>query len=128
LSETDLSRDIQRALAQLGVWCIRVQSGQHRVRGGVLHCAEPGTPDLLLPALNGWLEVKTQDGALEASQVAWHQRATREGVRVAVVRSVSEAIATAQQWRAGAGKPESQSATGERTRATQITRRLKSCQ
>jgi hypothetical protein len=98
MSETDLSRSIRQALAAMGVWVIRVQAGQHRVRGGVLQCAEPGTPDLCLPALSAWFEVKTPKGALEASQVAWHQRATREGVKVAVVRSVSEAVTTVQEW------------------------------
>jgi hypothetical protein len=98
MSETDLSRSIRLALAVLGVWVIRVQAGIHRVRGGTLHCAESGTPDLMLPALGAWLEVKTQGGALEASQVAWHQRATREGVRVAVVRSVAEAVSAVREW------------------------------
>lgn len=98
-SETDLSRSIRKALTSLGFWVIRVQAGIHRVRGGTLHCAEPGTPDLCLPAL-GWLEVKTQGGALEASQVAWHQRATREGVKFAVVRTVADAVSTVREWQA----------------------------
>jgi hypothetical protein len=102
MSETDLSRSIRLALATLGIWVIRVQSGTHRVRGGTLHCAEPGTPDLCLPGL-GWLEVKTQGGALEASQVAWHQRATREGVNVAVVRSVEQAVRVVREWKAERG-------------------------
>jgi len=102
MSETDLSRSIRLALTTLGIWVIRVQAGIHRVRGGTLHCAEPGTPDLCLPGL-GWLEVKAQGGALEASQVAWHQRATREGVNVAVVRSVSEAVQVVREWKAERG-------------------------
>ena len=98
MGETQLSASIRAALAQLGVWCIRVQAGVHRVKGGVLHCAEPGTPDLHLPALGAWLEIKTPKGALEDSQVAWHRRATREGVKVAVVRSVSEAVGVVMEW------------------------------
>jgi hypothetical protein len=92
MGETQLSRDIQTSLAKLGIWCIRVQSGIVKVRGGWMHLAEEGTPDLYCPALNLWLEVKTQEGEREASQVKWHARAAREGVKVAVVRSVSEAI------------------------------------
>lgn len=92
MSETDLSRDIQSTLAKLGIWCIRVQSGIVKVRGGWMHLAEEGTPDLYCPALNLWLEIKTPGGEREASQVAWHSRAAREGVNVSVVRSVSEAI------------------------------------
>lgn len=93
MSETALSRAIQDSLISAGVWVERIQSGQHRVRGGVLHCASPGTPDLFLPALNVWLEVKTESGRLKASQIAWHARAKATGVRVVVVRSVREALA-----------------------------------
>jgi hypothetical protein len=99
VSETDLSRDIQRSLGKLGIWCIRVHAGKVRVARGWMQLAEPGTPDLHCPALALWLEVKTQGGALEASQVAWHQRATREGVKVAVVRSVSDAISAVTRAR-----------------------------
>lgn len=102
MSETDLSRSIRRALTALGFWCIRVQSGtlpvQYGARVHYVHCAEPGTPDLILPAL-GWMEVKTTDGKLEASQLAWHRRAADEGIRVETVRSVSAAVSTATRWR-----------------------------
>lgn len=101
MSETELSRSIRRALTQLGVWCIRVQAGVLPLSiGGAaryIHGAEPGTPDLCLPAI-GWLEVKTAKGKLVPSQVVWHARAKREGVRVAVVRSVGEAVTTVRGW------------------------------
>lgn len=97
MSETELSRSIQRALKSLGIWVIRVQAGVHRVTGGVLHCAEPGTPDLCLPGL-GWLEVKTTEGEPSPDQVAWHNRAARLGVNVAVVRSVEAAVRIAREW------------------------------
>ena len=106
MSETALSRSIRLALSALGVWVIRVQSGVLAVaytptRIHRVHCAEPGTPDLCLPAL-GWLEVKTARGEPSRVQLAWHNRAAREGVRVAVVRSVSEAVAVARKWQAEA--------------------------
>jgi len=101
VSETQLSRSIQVALRQLGIWCIRVQAGIHRVRGGTLHCAERGTPDLCLPGL-GWLEVKTEEGEPSPDQLAWHSRAAREGVRVAVVRSVEQAVRIVREWQAEA--------------------------
>jgi len=101
VSETDLSRSIRLALATVGVWVIRVQSGTipalYSGRRRYIHCAEPGTPDLCLPAL-GWLEVKTTQGELSPEQVAWHARAAREGVNVAVVRSVDAAVRTARGW------------------------------
>lgn len=95
MSETALSRSIRKALATLGVWCIRVQASSVSVR---VHGAEPGTPDLWTPL--GWLEVKTLAGELLPSQVAWHLRAAREGVRVATVRSVEQAVRAVREWRA----------------------------
>lgn len=101
MTETDLSRSIRKALAQLGVWCIRVQAGTIplSIAGGAryIHGAEPGTPDLCLPAL-GWLEVKAAKGKLAPSQAVWHARAAREGVRVAVVRSVEQAVRVVRGW------------------------------
>lgn len=94
-SETALSHCIRDALGGLGVWVIRVQAGKHRVKGGVLHCAEPGTPDLFCPALNLWLEVKLPEGKPLPTQIAWHARAGREGVAVVVVRSVADAVRAA---------------------------------
>lgn len=93
MSETVLSRSIQDSLISAGVWVERIQSGTIRLGGRFIHCASPGTPDLFLPALNLWFEVKTETGRLEASQIAWHARAKATGVRVVVVRSVREALA-----------------------------------
>ena len=98
-SETQLSKSIRSALESIGVWCERIQAGQHRVRGGVLHCASPGTPDLFCPALGLWLEVKTPTGRLEASQELWFARAEREGVAVVVVRSVADALDAVRERR-----------------------------
>ncbi len=101
MSETQLSRAIVVALKALGVWTIRVQSGVIPALYGTtrryIHCAEPGTPDLCLPGL-GFIEVKTDAGELSPFQLAWHARAAREGVNVAVVRSVSDAVRVVRQW------------------------------
>jgi hypothetical protein len=106
MSETDLSRSIRLALATLGVWVIRVQAGTIPALYGAtrryIHCAAPGTPDLCLPAL-GWLEVKTDAGEPSPVQLAWHTRAAREGVRVAVVRSVEQAVRVVREWQAERG-------------------------
>lgn len=68
----------------------------------MMQLAEPGTPDLCLPALGAWLEIKTARGSLLPSQVMWHRRAEREGVRVAVVRSVEQAVRVVREWQADA--------------------------
>lgn len=109
ISETELSRAIQLALKQLGVWVIRVQAGVIPALYGTtcryIHCAEPGTPDLCLPSLGAWLEVKTRDGEPSPQQLAWHARAAREGVRVAVVRSVEQAVRVVREWQAEPKRP-----------------------
>ena len=96
MSETDLSRSIRKELTKLGVWVIRSGVSAKRGKGGT-HSGEPGQPDLCLPAL-GWLETKTRRGEPSPDQLKWHARAARSGVRVAVVRSVSEAISTVREW------------------------------
>jgi predicted type IV restriction endonuclease len=101
MSETDLSRAIRNALTAKGCLVIRIQSGvvpvADRAKGKrYVHCAPLGTPDLLVirdPAVYTWLEVKTEDGALNRFQQGWHERAVSRGIRVATVRSISEAIA-----------------------------------
>jgi hypothetical protein len=57
-----------------------------------IHLAEPGTPDLFVVDRNVWLEVKTPGGRVSPEQKAWHAKAAKRGVRVAVVRSAAEAL------------------------------------
>jgi hypothetical protein len=98
VSETQLSKAIRDALATMGVWVIRSQvkgrTGKRSVATG-----EPGQPDLYLPALNAHIEVKVGGGKLSAAQIAWHSRAAKHGVRVAVVRTVSQAIGIVRMWK-----------------------------
>ena len=100
--ERKISRDIQVALGALpGVCCWRnpigvATYGQHRVPYG---CGGPGAPDLVCEVLVGrlwvclWLEVKTDVGRLKPDQARWHAAAVSMHRHVAVVRSVSEALA-----------------------------------
>jgi hypothetical protein len=95
--ETELQRAIKKALEALGVWVIRTQtSGRTGPRS--IATGEPGMPDLYAVGL-GWLEVKTETGKLSEDQRAWHARAQALGVRVAVVRSVKEAVEVVLSWR-----------------------------
>jgi hypothetical protein len=100
-TETDLSRAIQDALGKLGAMVERIQSGKVRVRGGYMHLASEGTPDLFVAfrGATGFLEVKTREGERRTAQAEWHERAHKHGVRVAVVRSVEEALRTVMSWR-----------------------------
>lgn len=93
MSETQLQASIVDSLEKMGYLVIRVQSGKVRVRGGWMQLAPEGTPDLcVLSSHTTWLETKTLTGRLRPAQVAWHERAKKGGHRVAVVRSVAEAL------------------------------------
>jgi hypothetical protein len=104
VKETALSKSIRKALAALGCWTIRIQSGVipalYNGKKRFIHCAEPGTPDVLVLGPLGFLEIKTAKGKLSADQKRWHDRAAKLGVRVAVVRSVKEAVEVVSLWRA----------------------------
>lgn len=101
MSETDLSRDVQSALEGLGAIVVRVQSGVFKGAGGhIVRAARKGTPDLWVAwrGSAGWLETKTPTGRLSPEQKTWHERAAKQGVRVAVVRSVEEAARAVKGW------------------------------
>lgn len=94
--ETKIQRSIVETIEALGVPCERVQAGQHKVRGGYMHCASNGTPDLWTAL--GWIEVKKPGEDLSEDQRKWHEAAKRFGVRVAVVHSVQDAVLVVKSW------------------------------
>lgn len=61
-----------------------------------IRASEPGVPDLCVwPRLRPhgvWLELKTAKGKERAAQVAWRERAQARGIRVAVIRTLEEAL------------------------------------
>jgi hypothetical protein len=101
MKETDLSKSIREALHLAGYWTERVPAGKvETASGSWMHSASKGCPDLLIVApIYGWIEVKTAKGKLSDDQKAWHEKAAKAGVRVAVVRSVKEALEVVALWR-----------------------------
>ena len=107
--ETSLSRGIREALTAKGCLVLPQQAGMMRVtnKGNtrVIRMGAPGVPDLLViwtagsHAEFGFLEVKTPKGELSAAQERWHEMADRRGIRVSVVRSISEALDTLEIWK-----------------------------
>jgi hypothetical protein len=89
--ETKDQAGIVSALEGLGYLVIRTNSGRVPVRGGWMHLAPEGTPDLRVVGRT-WLETKTDKGKLSEAQKRMHARLTAAGERVAVVRSVAEAL------------------------------------
>lgn len=90
--ETIRQAGIVEALEAAGRLVIRVQAGLVRVRGGWMHLAPKGTPDLYVVAW-GFLETKTDEGALSPAQKKMHAELRARGERVAVVRTASDALA-----------------------------------
>jgi len=105
VSETQLVRSILRTLQMKGVWCWRVNSGLTVLGSGkskrVIKGAPAGTPDIIgtVEGRMFGLEVKTETGRVLATQQRWHDKAARHGVKVAVVRSVGEAVRVVEEWR-----------------------------
>lgn len=100
-TETALVRAIIDALEATGHMVVRVQSGRLNLGNRWMHAGAPGVPDLTVIATGGrvgFLEVKTSTGHLSPTQTLWHARAKLNGARVAVVRSVAEALETVRGW------------------------------
>lgn len=104
--ESSIQSSILEALTASGYWAWRVNSGATVVGEGtgqrMFRGAPPGTPDIRIEApVAGYLEVKRPGEKLSKTQRAWHERAAKHGVRVAIVHSASEALHTMGCWRLG---------------------------
>jgi hypothetical protein len=97
VSEVELQASIKSALEALGVWVIRTGVSVKRSNRGT-SSGVPGMPDLCLPKY-GWIEVKQPGHTLSPRQLGWHERAKREGVRVATAYSVQDAVGILKAWR-----------------------------
>ncbi len=98
-TESALLKAIKDSLESIGHWVLRLNSGKIQTKHGTwIQLCEPGTPDLFVVNAMGFLEVKTPSGSMRPEQVLWHARAEQIGIRVAVVRSVSEAINAVNGW------------------------------
>lgn len=96
MSET---RDVVRPTLELlngipGVVAYRIHSGKVKVRGGWMHLAEPGTPDIgvCVRGLAVYFECKAAKGSVSDEQLTWHARARRAGALVFVIRKPSAAV------------------------------------
>lgn len=110
--ETVLQAEIMAALGALDgvvVWRNNIGSAASAVSGRrvAYGVGGPGAPDLLCEVRTPagwvalWLEVKTATGVLRPDQRRWHEAARADGRRVAVVRSVEDALAAVDGVRHG---------------------------
>lgn len=77
-----------------GVYSYRIQCGSPRVRGGVLHGAPTGTPDIgaIVAGRAVFFECKLTGNVPSGDQVEAHRRLRSAGAKVYVVTSVHEAL------------------------------------
>lgn len=96
MSETsEVVRPILELLRRFGITATRMQCGRVRVRGGWMHLADEGWPDIVGYLPNGrmfGIECKTLTGAAREAQVAWAQRARANNVVHLFARSELEVI------------------------------------
>jgi hypothetical protein len=67
----------------------RIQCGEVQVRGGWMHLADEGYPDLWTPLT--WLETKTPEGKLNDAQINRHEELRAWGERIEVVTNAKQA-------------------------------------
>lgn len=106
MSESDLQAAVCEALRRIGC---RVHENRVVRKGQRATGAGKGSPDLLVSIPGArprwvemvWMELKTDEGRVSQAQKDWHAQATLVGERVAVVRSVTEALAVVNAIRGG---------------------------
>ncbi len=59
-NESDLSRAVQSTLKRMGVWFMRLNAGTAKRGGRHIRLAPAGCPDICLPGLAAWIELKTE--------------------------------------------------------------------
>ena len=109
--ESDIQRDIIKALAKMGLWAIHVPnegqlSGNQLARykqAAVLRAngLTRGALDLIVMASGGrvgWLEVKKPGGVLKPAQIGFMARLDRLAIPCAAVCSVEDAVEAVRGW------------------------------
>jgi hypothetical protein len=102
-TETPIQRSIMDALELLPAvaWCCRLQSGRVRVKGGWMHLAPTGSPDII-GGLRGsgrifGIEVKGPKGRQSDGQEETERRWLAAGLLYWVCRDVTEAVEMVQR-------------------------------
>ena len=97
----DLARALEAALPPATWEVVRVVMQRHRVSYGL----GVGSPDLALwvSGRSALVELKTETGELSEDQERWHGAAEKRGVRIDVVRSLSEMADVVTELRRAGG-------------------------
>lgn len=84
----------RRTYPDLRIFAIPNGGGRSRSQGARLKAegVSPGVPDLFIPALALWIEMKSGSGRLSAAQKDWHDHLRECGYSVVTCWSKDEAI------------------------------------
>lgn len=103
MAETqDITRPIVDALTQLGIYCLRLNSGKVRVRGGWMTLCPEGTADIVIfprGRMPVWVETKTKTGKLRTAQVVFADKIIDLGHSYWTIRSLDEMLEFAEGLR-----------------------------
>ena len=95
-TEHEIQRGIVAALEGAGVLVFAIPNGGARHPAVALRMraegVRPGVPDLFVPALRLFLEVKTETGRLSGAQARWRDVLQYSGYSWVLVRSVGDAM------------------------------------
>lgn len=101
--ESDLQSKVKELFEQTfpELKIIRLNSGLAKALygGHMIHLAPKGTPDLVVPSLNLWVEMKKPGKPLEPEQMAWRDWAKDHGVPHIVCDSPDDLIAIVRRMR-----------------------------
>lgn len=89
-----LTGQLVKTLRLAGFWAMRINAGQI----GNVRLAEPGAADILVVKPYGWLECKQPGERLTKAQIAFRDRAEREGVRWARVETIKAGLSVVESW------------------------------
>ena len=103
MAETqDITRPIVDALTQLGIYCLRLNSGKVQVRGGWMKLCPEGTADIVIfprGRMPVWVETKTKTGKLRTAQIAFADKMADLGHSYWTIRSLDEMLKLAEGLR-----------------------------
>lgn len=95
MTETAIQKEIMQTARAMGHKCYRINSGRAKTKGGYVHLAEMGTPDLFVIMSGGrslWVEVKKPGEEPTVVQRLRHRELRNMGHAVTVARSVEDFI------------------------------------
>ncbi len=96
MKEAEIQKYCLDSIRKIGVFCMRINSGKVKVRGGFMQLAPVGTADIVVypeGKLPCWLEIKQASGEQRLAQIAFQEKVTSLGHSYHVIKSINEVMA-----------------------------------